>query len=93
MYRTHSISWREAASPPTISLTKQKLIFAVALDKVRSKLLVRSLYLPVQALELSITHRAIAVTNPDFSCLEGMINVVHLGFFYLAKYFSMQTFH
>lgn len=51
---------------------------AVAPARVRSKFLTRILQRSIQALERSITHLAIAGTNPDFpcaalSCFEGFV--------------------
>jgi hypothetical protein len=78
-YGTHLRSQGEAASRLSINLTKQRLILAVALSKVRSKFLTRILQRSIHALDRSITQRATAGTNPDFlcaafCCFEGLVD-------------------
>jgi hypothetical protein len=57
---------------------KQRLILAVAFDRVRSKFLTRILQRSIQAFDRSITHLATAGTNPAFPwaaffCFEGLV--------------------
>jgi hypothetical protein len=76
-YRTHLGSIIYAiANLFNISLTKQRLSFVVAFLRVLSKFLTKLLHLSIQELLLSITHLALAGTNPDnplacFSAFKG----------------------
>jgi hypothetical protein len=51
---------------------KQRWILEVAFARFRSKFLVRILHLSIQEFDRSITHLAMAGTNPDLPCATNL---------------------